>query len=124
MNSIQKIKRTIEIADPAVSAELTIPDNKQNSWWLDLRVDDYFLVVEWRPSEGFGLSAIGSDDCGFGGPDEVYSDFDQACARILELVKNRANTIPPIIPEPLPKKKTAPPVRAGGKSAGKRASVA
>lgn len=57
-------------------------------WWLDLRLDDEVVVVEWMGDRGFAVSKT-TKDTGFGeGPDEVFDSREPATTRALELLKS------------------------------------
>jgi hypothetical protein len=61
---------------------------------MDIRLADYHLSVEWRERDGFALTA--DEEHGFGeGADEVYPDLSGALPRIIHLVQNRLETVPP-----------------------------
>jgi hypothetical protein len=73
----------------SASTELTRPRYANGVWWLDLRLDDQIVVVEWMGDRGFGVSKT-TKDTGFGeGPDEVFDSREPATTRALELLKAR-----------------------------------
>jgi hypothetical protein len=94
MNEIQRLQAKLEDRFPAAAFEIDAPLNPASSWWLDIRADDYFLTVEWRPGEGFGVTTPRDD--GFGeGPDEIYRNFEAAAERVKALLLRRTRTTPP-----------------------------
>lgn len=71
------------------------PRTETGSWFLDVTLQGYDLVIEWWPGRGFGLSTPADDDFGQG-PDEVYEDVDAAYARARALLLSQTPTRPPL----------------------------
>ena len=69
-------------------------ENGEGSSFLDVKMGDYSLVVEWSPKRGIGITA--HSDIGYGeGPQEVFKEPSAALHRILELLLSRTKTVPP-----------------------------
>ena len=95
MNSIEALKRDIERALPRVETKLRRPRRQDGHWWLDSTYDGHGVTIEWSPRRGFGISTDGLGD-GYGeGPDEVVADREAAAKRVVELLVQRAGTVPP-----------------------------
>jgi hypothetical protein len=95
MNAIESLASAVSHAIPAAWTRLRTPRDPKGVWWLDAKVDDHHVAVEWSPSRGFGVSASVLGD-GYGeGPEETYSDADAAIARVVDLLQKRAFTRPP-----------------------------
>jgi DNA-binding XRE family transcriptional regulator len=79
-------------------AKVTIdpPQNPLATWHLDATHGGAAVVVDWRPSHGFGISASEEKDSGSGdsAPDEIYEDADEAQARVLHLLRTGEKTYP------------------------------
>jgi DNA-binding XRE family transcriptional regulator len=78
---------------PDATLSLDRPEKGGGSWWLDASLGDHSLVVEWKPSMGFGVSSLPSE--GFGdGPDEFYDDEEEALGRVKHLLRTGERTKP------------------------------
>lgn len=90
MNGIQTLIETLQGQDPDLEMELDRPENPNAPWWLDIKKGDQWVVVEWRPARGFGVSLLerGGDPLSglFSGPDEVFEDMGAAAHHVLELL--------------------------------------
>jgi hypothetical protein len=49
------------------------------------------LSIQWKPSEGFGLSSLPTEGLG-GAPDERYSDFEDTASRVVFLLREGKRT--------------------------------
>lgn len=94
MNPLEILRDRLAERFPKASLEIDRPATATGSWWLDIRLQGYLLVVEWRSGKGFGLSTPTNDDFGQG-PDEVYQDVDTAYARAKALLLSQTPTKPP-----------------------------
>jgi catechol 2,3-dioxygenase-like lactoylglutathione lyase family enzyme len=95
MNGIESLQASVIQAVPTAQARLRRPRNPEGSWWLDFKVDQHLVTVEWSPRRGYGISASVLGD-GYGeGPEETYPGEAEATARIIELLQHRAFTSPP-----------------------------
>jgi DNA-binding Xre family transcriptional regulator len=93
MNPVQKLEKVIRKSFPAASCALDAPEKLAGSWFLDIRLADYWLNVEWQQKRGFGLTA--RNDVVYGeGADEAYPDFGPAVRRVLGLLEHKAATSP------------------------------
>lgn len=90
MNNVQSLIEILRAQDPSLEMELDRPENPNAPWWLDVKGRDRWVVVEWRPARGFGVSLLkrGGDPLEglFSGPDEVFEDVEAAGHRVLELL--------------------------------------
>lgn len=90
MNGIQTLIERLRVHAPDLEMELDAPENPQAPWWLDIKREDEWVVVEWRPARGFGVSLLkrGGDPLEglFSGPDEVFEDMETAAHHVLELL--------------------------------------
>lgn len=89
MNGIQSLIEILQAQGPGLELELDRPENPSAPWWLDIKRRDRWVVVEWRPAQGFGVSLMERGDplSGlFQGPDEVFPDVEAAGHRVLELL--------------------------------------
>lgn len=95
MNAIESLAAAVSQAVPAAWTRLRTPRDPTGVWWLDTKVDDHHVTVEWSPQRGFSVSASVLGD-GYGeGPEETYPEADTAIARVVELLQKRAFTQPP-----------------------------
>ncbi len=93
MNSIETLQNSLLDCLPDVELQLDPSVSPDGSWWLDVKNQEHSLVVEWKPSKGFGVS---SDDISYGeGPDEVYPDEKATLARVLPILQGGLETKPP-----------------------------
>ena len=91
---IQLLKKQLRKRFPTASISLDAPARPTATWFLDIDLDDHFVVVQWKPDSGFGISS--SAEHGFGeGPDEVYKDLEAAYGRTVSLLLSRTYTSPP-----------------------------
>lgn len=95
MNALESLAVAVSHGVPAAWTRLRTPRDPNGTWWLDTRVDDHHVTVEWSPQRGFGVSASVLGD-GYGeGPEETYPDAEPAIARVVELLQKRTFTQPP-----------------------------
>jgi len=95
MNPIEILQRDIAQALPSTWTRLRRPRNPEGMWWLDTKQNDHVVTVQWSPRREFGISASALPD-GYGeGPEETYEDRESATARVLELLRTKAPTVPP-----------------------------
>jgi hypothetical protein len=90
MNGIQTLIEMLQAQGPDLEMELDRPENPNAPWWLDIKKGYQWVVVEWRPARGFGVSLLerGGDPLSglFSGPDEVFEDVEAAAHHVLELL--------------------------------------
>jgi DNA-binding XRE family transcriptional regulator len=95
MNSIEALKRDIELAVPAAEVKLRRPRKVDGHWWLDAAYGGHEVTVQWSPRRGFGVTAseLGA---GYGeGPEEVFEEREQTARRVVDLLEAREHTVAP-----------------------------
>jgi len=91
MNPLQSLLASVNHAFSGARTALDPAERPGGSWFLDVRLDDYVLSVEWKPYCGLGVTA--GPEPGYGaGPDEVFPDLASAEERVLELIRSRGMT--------------------------------
>lgn len=94
MNKMEELSRRIIERLPRAEVSIDPPAKPMGTWWLDARIDNHSVVVEWRPRTGFGVSSTPAE--GYGeGPDELFDNIDDALARIVDVLEMGARTQPP-----------------------------
>lgn len=78
---------------PGAEVKVTSPSGRGTVWWIDARVGQHDVVVEWSPDDGFGLSSTEGNDYNTTAS-EIFADADEALARIVEVLK-AGKPIPP-----------------------------
>jgi transcriptional regulator with XRE-family HTH domain len=96
MNPIERLHDRLVKRFPGIVAELDAPADLAGLWQLDVRPGDgsWWIVVEWKPAVGFGVSTPGADDYGTK-PDELYPTAKAAYDRVTQLVESGGQTEPP-----------------------------
>jgi HTH-type transcriptional regulator/antitoxin HipB len=95
MNDLQALLRAARKSFPKVRGTLDPAETATGSSFLDLRLGDYWVNVEWREGRGFGVTA--RPDVAYGeGADEVYPDLSAAVRRVLWLLEHKTRTSPPL----------------------------
>ncbi len=94
MNAIEKLQKAVTTKFPRATAEL---EHLRAASVLDIRIDNRFYVVTWRPRRGFGLFSDQSDAWRSlsGAPDESFRSFEGIQSRITKLLgssRKRATT--------------------------------
>jgi len=83
--AIEALAEGITRKYPDATVSIERPADPEKPWFLDARVGDKSMTVEWRPKEGFGISW--RQDPSYGeGPDQVVVSYEDAVARTLEIV--------------------------------------
>ncbi len=98
-NLIQRMQGELAGRFPGMRFEIDAPLEETAEWFLDVRNQDgsLFLVIQWRPEKGFGVSTPAADNSDYGsGPDEVYPDPILATDRVIDLIESGGATEPPI----------------------------
>ncbi len=87
MNAIEMLRADLERQFPGVRLEIDAPADVLGIWYLDVRSCEapHWIVVEWRPNHGFGVSTPTEADYGTK-PDELSPDLPTACARVARLL--------------------------------------
>ncbi|HEX8431441.1 MAG TPA: XRE family transcriptional regulator [Longimicrobium sp.] len=91
MNDVENLRERLNARFPTATLTLDTAETDTGSWWLDVELKGHLVVVEWRPTRGFGVSTPASDDYG-AGADEIYPDVESAFARIRSLLLGRLRT--------------------------------
>jgi DNA-binding XRE family transcriptional regulator len=94
-NPLETLLHKVQDSFPQARCHLDAAENPAGSWFLDINLADYLLVVEWRPDGGFGLTA-GRDGVYGEGVDETWPDLGSAQRRVLWLLEHRTPTAPPL----------------------------
>lgn len=81
-----------------IATEIDAPADEAGLWQLDVRPGggSPWIVVEWRPDLGFGVSTPGADDYGTK-PDEIYANSKAAYDRVSQLILSGRRTEPPAV---------------------------
>lgn len=94
MNRIEELLERLKAQVPGIQADVDRPKDASGAWFLDAKLGDSALVVEWRPVLGFGISSLPTD--GYGdAPDEFFSELDAAADRAIDLLVHGKRTSPP-----------------------------
>ena len=85
MNAFESMKEEAKKQFPDATISVDYPE-KEGGWqWLDVRLNNKHVAVEWRPKEGFGFFA---EDAGYGeGPNEIFTETDKAIERLITKLK-------------------------------------
>jgi len=96
MNDLEMLAQQVlrELPDAELKMELN-----PKSGWLDIEHDGAWVVVEWRPGTGFGVSLNEPDPKDplkhlFEGPDEVFADWSAAKDHVLLLLCSSSQSRP------------------------------
>ncbi|MCX6780577.1 MAG: XRE family transcriptional regulator [Candidatus Magasanikbacteria bacterium] len=82
---INSIRRALENAVPGVEIEVQLPALKDGFWWIDVKLGEILVVVQYREKQGFGISLV-TDQTGYGtAPDFVRGSVNEAVSKTLEL---------------------------------------
>lgn len=96
MNAIEQIKATIQAEFPDSKLEIDPALNEEiGTWFLDIINGEKIVCVEWRPSQGFGVSCWekGTEaEVGYGErPDQFYTDQAVATQTVRNLLSGGAH---------------------------------
>jgi hypothetical protein len=96
MEPIEGLRDDLAGRFPGLAMEIDPPAAGAGSWQLDVRPggESPWIVVEWRPDLGFGISTPGADDYGTK-PDEIYPNAKAAYDRMVQLILTGGQTRPP-----------------------------
>jgi DNA-binding Xre family transcriptional regulator len=93
VNPIQTMQEIVGKSFPKAKFAMDSPQSERGSWFLDIKLDDYWLNVEWKAEHGFGL--ISRDDVVYAEQaDEIYPDLNGAARRVLWLLEHKSKTSP------------------------------
>lgn len=95
MNPIETLRDDLAMRFPELDLEIDAPADPSGRWHLDARSGGgaFWIVVEWSPPLGFGVSTPESADFGMK-PDEIYPNTKAAYDRVVELVLSDGRTEP------------------------------
>jgi hypothetical protein len=97
MNPIEGLRDNLARRFPGLATEIDPPADGAALWHLDVRpgAESPWIVVEWRPDLGFGVSTPGDDEFGMK-PDEIYPNARAAYDRLVQLILSGGRTEPPV----------------------------
>jgi hypothetical protein len=87
MTPISHLANQIKAAFPLALVNEDPPAHDGGNYHLDIRLDERLVVIEWRPSQGLGISLVSEaalDD----GPDFRTMDVDEALHWVAGLLHN------------------------------------
>jgi len=95
VNPLEKLRHEVANRFPDINAEIDAPAEETGVWHLDLRPSggSTWIVVEWKPELGFGVSTPALDEYGTK-PDELYQNAEGAFDRVAELILANGRTEP------------------------------
>jgi len=81
---IEELKRELSRLIPLCVTDVEEPERDGGAFWIDVRLGEKRLTLEYRPGLGFGLFHA---EAGFGeGPAEIYRTADLAARRVAQLM--------------------------------------
>ena len=92
MNAIERFGDVLRLRLPAVEVALDRPAGESAAWFLDARLGERGLVIEWRPGVGFGLTVDRDSFYGDALPDEFFRDANTALERVVHFLSDEAAT--------------------------------
>jgi DNA-binding XRE family transcriptional regulator len=91
MRVIEILESSVKSAISSVRVDVDAPKAEGGAWFVDFTNGKKKVVVEWRPSRGFGISTPAT--AGYGeGPHEVYPNVAAAAERVIALLNTGAQT--------------------------------
>ena len=96
MNPIERLRDDLTRRFPDIAIEVDPPADAAGLWLLDVRPGGGapWIVVEWKPELGVGISTPGAADYGTK-PDEVYPNASAAYGRVIQIILSGGATEPP-----------------------------
>ena len=99
MNDLGTLYRALQQEIPGAELKLDGPLAEGKPNWLDVLYLGRWVVVEWRPDQGFGVSLlkqVKEDPLEglFAGPDFIFADWAEAKDHILSLLHAEAQPEP------------------------------
>jgi hypothetical protein len=85
---ISYLASQIKGAFPLARIEEDPPADGDGTYHLDICLGDRLVVVEWRPSQGLGVSLVSEETALDDGPDFRTVDADEALQRVAGLLHN------------------------------------
>jgi len=95
MNALETLLQVVTKVFPTAKCALDAAADPNGPSFLDIDLNGYRVVVEWKDGHGFGLAA-GREGSYGEAADEVYPDLGPAVRRVLWLLEHRARTSPPL----------------------------
>lgn len=95
MNPIETLWQRVKKAFPKAKCRLDSAETSSGSRFLDIDLDGFPMVVEWRKDGPFGLTA-GRDGAYGEGADETYPDLATILRRVQWLLEHKVRTSPPL----------------------------
>ena len=89
MNPPQQLEKAFYCLnlDGSARTSLTRPKRDSGIWHLDLRWNQVWVVYQWSPALGHGVSLL-TDDVGYGeGPEHVYQTLEEAAEKVATLLE-------------------------------------
>ena len=91
MTEVEELKQAILHGLPGASVSLDGKVQGDRFAWLDIHYGGRSVVVEWRESQGFGVSLLPRNpedpfEGLFQGPDEIFNHWDEARDHVLLLL--------------------------------------
>lgn len=95
MNLIQQLEAKIRARFPTAWVHLEPAATSSGAWFLNIELDGWPVAVEWRPTQGFGITA-GHEPSYGDGADEFYPNqaADAATRRMVGLMLAQIQTRP------------------------------
>lgn len=84
--AIAKFVDLLQQEFPEARLDIDAPRDSKGEWFVDVVQGKFRTSVAWRSTLGFGVFT--ASDQGLGDrPDEIYRDPDDACARVVQLMR-------------------------------------
>jgi transcriptional regulator with XRE-family HTH domain len=96
MNKIENLREELQRRFPDGTFHMSPPVRAEDQWTLDIRYKDRWVIVDWTPPDRFAVSSASENTLYGDGPDEVYSNSEEALKRLGALLATEARTSPPL----------------------------
>ncbi len=83
---IEDVETKLKEKLPTVEIAIDPPLLDAGVWFLDLKLGDRSVAIQWSPTKGFGLTTSDSEDYFGQNPDEFCEDVDMVVRRSVELL--------------------------------------
>ncbi len=84
MEEIQWLVEELRKRFPNLIANIDEPENPNGNYWLNAKVNEKLVIIEWVPQHGFGFFA---DDAGYGEkPAEFVLTKEAALEKVIGLL--------------------------------------
>lgn len=91
--AIEKFVDLLHQEFPDARVDVDVPRDPKGEWMIDVAQGRFRASVAWRGAVGFGIFT--ASDRGIGDrPDEIYERADDACARVVQLIRRGRAGIP------------------------------